>query len=154
MKKTFITVFACLMAILTLMLTACGDDRNGSYYPTNEEMKTNLEKQGYVVTIFNDLSVSGIGDESLRGDVNGTLLTATKSREIDGVVTTDFLYFYRLDESSYCDYYYGAMENNFEDYDSLVKIENDKNFGNIVYCGTENAISASGIKIVEVNVKV
>ena len=151
MKKIFITIFACLMAILTLTLTACGDD--GGYYPTNEEMKTNLEKQGYVVTIFNDLSASGMGEESLRGDVDGTLLTATKSREIDGVVTTDFLYIYRLDESSYCDYYYGALENYFEDYDSLVKIENDKKFGNIVYCGTENAISASGIKTVEVNIK-
>ncbi len=44
------------------------------------------------------------------------------------------------------------MEKNCENYNSLVKIENDEKFGNIVYCGTENAIDAAGIKVVKVKV--
>lgn len=44
MKKILITILACLMAILTLTLTACGDDKNGTYYPTINEMSANLEK--------------------------------------------------------------------------------------------------------------
>lgn len=49
MKKSFITVLICLMAILTFTLTACGDDNNGTYYPTLNEMKSNLDKNGYKV---------------------------------------------------------------------------------------------------------
>ena len=145
MKKKFIIILACLMAILTLTLTACGDDKNGTYYPTNEEMKTNLENNGYVVTLYQDLSDSN-GNRHY-----GTLLFASKEREGE---PKEYLWFYRFDSATSCEYYYNSLEQNCENYNSLVKIENDEKFGNIVYCGTENAISASGIKVVEVKVKV
>lgn len=144
MKKKFIIILACLITILTLTLTACGDD-NGTYYPTNEEMKTNLENNGYVVTLYQDLSDND-GNRHY-----GTLLFASKDREGE---QREYLYFYRLDNTTSCEYYYNALEQYCENYNSLVKIENDDKFGNIVYCGTENAINASGIKVVEVKVKV
>lgn len=121
------------MVILTLTLTACGDDKNGTYYPQNEEMKTNLEKGGYTVTVTTDL-----------GDKNGTRLSAKKDNE--------YIEFYWLDNAEDCEYFYNLLEENHTNYNSLVKIENDEKFGNIVYCGTENAISVSGIKVVEVKV--
>ena len=133
MKKTFITILACIMVMLTLTLTACGDDKNGTYYPQNEEMKTNLENGGYTVTVTNDL-----------GDKNGTHLSATKDNE--------YIEFYWLDNIEDCEYFYNLLEENHTNYNSLVKIENDEKFGNIVYCGTENAISISGIKVVKVKV--
>lgn len=145
MKKTLITILAYLMAILTITLTACGDDKNGTYYPTNEEMKTNLESSGYVVTLYQDLT------DNNNNHHDGTLLFASKSRENE---QEEYLYFYRFKNANSCEYYYNSLGQNCENYNSLVKIENDEKFGNIVYCGTENAISASGIKVVEVKVKV
>ena len=133
MKKTFITILACIMFILTLTLTACNDDKNGTYYPQNEEMKTNLENGGYTVSVTTDL-----------GDKNGTHLSATKGNE--------YIEFYWLDNAEDCEYFNILLEENHTNYNSLVKIENDEKFGNIVYCGTENAISISGIKVVKVKV--
>ena len=131
MKKTFITILACIMVILTLTLTACNDDKNGTYYPQNEEMKTNLENGGYTVSVTTDL-----------GDKNGTHLSAKKDNE--------YIEFYWLDNAEDCEYFYNLLEENHTNYNSLVKIENDEKFRNIVYCGTENAISISGIKVVKV----
>ena len=128
-------MLACIMVILTLMLTACGDDKNGTHYPTNEEMKTNLENDGYTVVVTNDLDGK-----------NGTYLSAKKDNE--------YIDFYWLDNVEDCEYFYNLLEENHTNYNSLVKIENDDKFGNIVYCGTENAISASGIKVVDIKVKV
>ena len=133
MKKVFATILVCLMALLTLTLTACGDGENGTYYPTNEEMKTNLEKGGYTVTVTTDL-----------GDKNGTYLSASKDNE--------YIEFYWLDNAEDCKYFYNLLEENHADYNSLVLIENDEKFGNIVYCGTEKAVSVSGIKVVKVKV--
>ncbi|MDE6059233.1 MAG: hypothetical protein K2G44_04245 [Clostridia bacterium] len=133
MKKVFVTILVCLMAILTLTLTACGDDENGTYYPTNGEMKTNLENGGYTVTVTTDL-----------GDKNGTLLSALKDNE--------YIEFYWLDNAEDCEYFYNLLEENHANYNSLVQIENDEKFGNIVYCGTENAISISGIKVIKIKV--
>lgn len=45
MKKTFITIFACLIAILTLMLTACGDDNSsGRGYAGVDEAKIEFKE--------------------------------------------------------------------------------------------------------------
>ena len=145
MKKSFITVLVCLMAILTFTLTACGDDNCGTYYPANDEMKTNLENNGYVVTLYQDLSDN---DDNRH---YGTLLFASEDREGE---QREYLYFYRLDKTTSCEYYYNALEQNCENYNSLVKIENDDKFGNIVYCGTEKAVNDAGIKVVKVDVDV
>ncbi|MDE5765940.1 MAG: hypothetical protein K2I17_02080 [Clostridia bacterium] len=135
MKKAFTTIVACIIAILTLTLTACSDDKNGTYYPTNEEIQTNLENAGYT-TCFTD-SQTGWGGYAIKDEDEN-----------------EYIYFCRPKTKDDCEYYYNLYEKNCKNYDVIVKIENDKKFGNIVYCGTENAISASGIKVVEVKVKV
>lgn len=131
--KKYLTIFlACVLTILALSLTACGD-KNGTYYPKSDEMKVNLEKAGYTVTVSTDLN-----------DKTGTHLTASKDNE--------YIEFYWLDNPTDCEYFYSLLENNHADYNSLVKIENDEKFGNIVYCGTENAVNTAGIKVVKVKV--
>lgn len=133
-----------VLFVLTFALTAC-DDKNGTYYPDNSEMKTNLENNGYVVTIYQDLS-DNEGNQHA-----GTLLFASKSRENE---QEEYLYFYRFDNANSCDYYYTAMESECKNYNSLVQIKNDEKFGNIVYCGTNKAIDDAGIIMVDVKVKV
>ncbi len=134
MKKIFVSLFASILFVITLTLCACGD-KSGTYYPTNEEMKTNLENCGYTVTVITDL-----------GDKNGTHLSALKDNE--------YIEFYWLDNTADCDYFYNLLEETHTNYNSLVQIENDEKFGNIVYCGTEQAIKDAGIKVVDVKVKV
>lgn len=145
MKKIFLTIFACLMAILVLTLTACDKDKNGTYYPTNEEMKTNLESNGYFVETYpNVYMFDGENGETVRYIAD--TVRATNS--------DDYICFCRIDKAQACDYYFNVLRDTYPDAEVFVRIENDKNFGNIVYCGTENAINASGIKIVEVKVNV
>lgn len=133
MKKLFTAILVCILSVLALSLTACKGDNNGTYYPKSAEMKTNLENGGYTVTVTTDL-----------GDKSGTHLSATKDNE--------YIYFYWLDNAEDCEYFYNILEENHTDYNSLVKIENDDKFGNIVYCGTENAVNTAGIKVVTVKV--
>lgn len=144
MKKVFAGIVTSLLLILTFVLSACGDG-DGTYYPPNEEMKTNLENSGYVVTLYQDLTDN---DGNRHG---GTLLFASKAREGEA---EEYLYFYRFDNAASCEYYFDALENNCKNYNSLVIIENDEKFGNIVYCGTENAINTAGIKVVKTDVTV
>ena len=143
MKKVFLSILTSILIVLTFALSACDDDKNGTYYPKNEEMKTNLESNGYVVTLYQDLSDSD-GNRHY-----GTLLFASKERENE---PKEYLWFYRFDSATSCEYYYNSLEQNCENYNSLVQIENDEKFGNIVYCGTENAINDAGIKVVKVKV--
>ena len=133
MKKFCTALIVCILSVLALSLMACNNDKDGTYYPKSNEMKNNLENGGYTVTVTTDL-----------GDKNGTYLSATKDNE--------YIYFYWLDNGEDCEYFYNDLEENHADYNSLVKIENDEKFGNIVYCGTANAISISGIKVVKVKV--
>lgn len=132
MKKAFITIVVCIMAILSFALTACVDDKNGTYYPPNNEIETNLKNAGYT-TCFTDTE-SGWGGYAINDD------------------ESEYIYFGRFKTEDICEQYYKIYEANCVNYDVLVKIVNDKKFGNIAYCGTENAIKASGIKIVEVKV--
>ncbi|MCM1306857.1 MAG: hypothetical protein NC037_05945 [Bacteroides sp.] len=135
MKKVFISLLAGVLLILTFTLCACGDDKGGTYYPTWDEMKTNLENGGYTVTVTYDLE-----------DKGETHLSATKDNE--------YIEFYWLDDAADCDYFYNLLYVIPTNYNSIVKIENDEKFGNIVYCGTENAVKVAGIKVVDVKVKV
>lgn len=134
MKKILSVLILCLLTICTLSITACDDDENGTYYPDKSEMSYNLMTNGYQT----------YATSILAGDGTGTFLSATK----DG----DYIKFYWLDNADDCDYYYKLLEENNSDYNVLAKIENDDNFGNLVYCGTENAINAAGIKVVKVKV--
>ncbi|MCM1439151.1 MAG: hypothetical protein NC131_08095 [Roseburia sp.] len=135
MKKIFVSLFASILLVLTFTLCACGDDKGGTYYPTYDEIQTNLENGGYTVTVTFDLED--------KGEIH---LSATKDKE--------YIEFYWLDNAVDCDYFYNLLEAIHTDYNSIVKIENDEKFGNIVYCGTENAVHAAGIKVVDVKVKV
>lgn len=145
MKKIIVGIFACVLLAFTLVLSACGGDKSGTYYPSNEEMKANLEKNGYSVEVYDNLhdyewffAISTYYD--------GTLIKATKG--------DDYIYFSRLNNANQCDALYNIMENRCENYNSLVKIINDEKFGSIVYCGTDNAINDAGIKVVKVDVDV
>lgn len=139
MKKVLVSI----LLTLTVALSACGNAKNGTYYPTNEEMKDNLENNGYVVTLYQNLTDND-GNRH-----NGTLVVASKDSDVE---QKEYLYFYRFDSANSCEYFYNSLEQTCENYNSLVKIENDKKFGNIVYCGTENAVNSAGIKVVNVKV--
>lgn len=130
------------MVIVAITLTAC-DDNNGTYYPTNEEMKANLEKKGYSVEVYDDIT-SHEFFIMFSSVIEGTLVKAVKGN--------DYIYFFRLTDPWRCDTVYSILNEKCENYNSLVKIENDEIFGNIVYCGTETAIKASGIKVVKVEI--
>lgn len=140
MKKTLITVLVCLMAILTITLTACGDDKNGTYYPTVNEMSANLKKNGY-------LTQFAVGERNSEGQ--GYVVDSLNATKGD-----DYIYFYWIEDATHCKVYYDKLKELHPDSPHFVLIENDEKFGNIVYCGTENAINAAGIKVVEVKVKV
>lgn len=135
MKKVFTSLLLGLLVVLTFALSACSDDKGGTYYPTWEEMQTSLENGGYIVTVTFDLE-----------DKSEIHLSATKDNE--------YIEFYWLDDAADCNYFYSLLEVRYTDYNSLVKIENDEKFGNIVYCGTKNAVNSAGIKVVAVKVKV
>lgn len=132
MKKIVSVIILCIVIIFTLSLTACKENK-GTYYPKSDEMKNNLENGGYAVTVTTNL-----------GNKSGTYLSATKESE--------YIYFYWLDNAEDCEYFYNLLEENHTDYNSLVKIENDDKFGNLVYCGTENAVNIAGVKVVTVKV--
>lgn len=128
--KKLISVFSfCALAACLFLQAACGD-KGGTYYPGSGEMKANLETNGYTVTI------------TAPDDKSGTHLSGVKDEE--------YIEFYWLDNVKDCEYFYRFPEENRSGCNSLVKLENDESFGNIVYCGTETAVNAAGIKVVKV----
>ena len=132
MKKVLMSLLAVISLIITFALTACSKEE-GTYFPNTDGMKANLEKEGYAVTVIFDL-----------GEKSGTYLSAVKGKE--------FIEFYWLDNSDDCGYFYALITNQHPDSEVAVKIQNDEKFGNIVYCGTANAVSATGINVVKVKV--
>lgn len=134
MRKLFVVLCVICVMLLSFGLTACGDDKNGTYYPDKSEMSYNLVTNGYQT----------YSTSILVGEGTGIFLSATK----DG----DYIKFYWLDSPDDCDYYYHLLEEDNPDCNVLVKLENDEKFGNIVYCGTENAINDAGITVVKVKV--
>lgn len=143
MKKVIASLLLVLVFFFAFALSACGDDKDGTYYPTNEEMKTNLENSGYTVEVYDDINYHEFF-VMFSSIIDGTLIKAVKGDE--------YIYFFRLTEAWRCDTVCDVLEKKCENYNSLVKIENDEKFGNVVYCGTVKAIKASGIKVVKVKV--
>lgn len=135
MKKLLLSLVASILFVLTFALSACGDDKNGTYYPDITEMGKNLECAGYSVSYPGYV----VGFQ-------GKILLADKEK--------DFIAFYWLENADDCDKYYNSLEEYYPDSEVLVKIKNDEKFGNIVYCGTSEAINAAGIKVVKVDVKI
>lgn len=130
-KGLFVILSACMSCI---MLTACGDNKNGTYYPDDEEMQTNLEKAQYTMTISDRV------DEE--GKFTGCHLSAHNS---DG----DYIEFYWLDDEQAVDVVSETLESEHSDSEKFVSIKNDKKFGSIVFCATESAVNDAGIRIVE-----
>lgn len=124
-----------LAAMLTCLLCACGKEHNGTCYPKMKEMRKNLNANGYACT--------NVTDET----ENGTeiYLLGTKGEE--------FIECYWLDSADRAETIAEQMKERNEHYDRFVCMENDKTFGTIVFCATEEAFWASGIQIVEVKIE-
>ena len=125
-----------LIVAICACFTACTDKDTDTDIPTSSEMQINLEEAGYAVTLSNELG----------SDYSGTHLTAKKENE--------YVEFYWLDNPEACDYFYNLLDELYPNSSKLVEMENDEKFGNIVFCGSELAINASGIKIVNAKVNV
>lgn len=132
--KKYISVI--IISILSLMLAACTQNEQGTYYPNSIEMKENLENKGYTVSVTNDFDKK----------YTGTYLLATKDN--------DFIEFYWLDEVEAADYFKKKTEEKHKKYDRCVSIENDSEFGTLVFCATNPASDAAGINIVDVKVNI
>lgn len=140
MKKVFISLLASILLILSFALCACGDDNNGTYYPTLNEMKSNLDKNGYKIDF-------AVGERNSEGD--GYVVDSLFATKGD-----NYIFFYWIEDAAHCNVYYDKLQELHPDCPNYVSIENDEKFGNIVYCGTEQAIKDAGIKAVDVKVKV
>lgn len=135
MKNNFASILLGLLFVITFALSACGDKPNGTYYPTFNEMKNNLENSGYIVNTLTDID-------------NDMVTTLSAGKE------NNYIVFYWLKNASDCQRYYNNCQELHPDWEVLISIEDDEKFGNIVYCGTEQAIKDAGIIIVDVKVKV
>lgn len=131
--KKYSIFFLCML--LCLLMTACGKNEQGSYYPDCTEMYNNLEANGYKVSVTNDI----------KGEMTKTRLTAEKG--------DDYIVFYWLDEGIDVDPIEAELKKEYDSYDKFVSIRDDSKFGSLVFCGTSNAVNAAGIVIVDVKVK-
>ena len=132
MKKTLISILVCLLAVLVITLTACGD-KDSEAYSNPENMKTNLERNGYTVSVSTDL-----------GDKEGTHLSAKKDDE--------YIEIYWLENPVDGDYFYNKVKNDYPNYTALAEIVNDETYGTLVYCGTVAAVKDAGIKTIVIKV--
>ena len=94
-----------------------------AYYPSDSEMKANLEKAGYTVTVMEQYA--------------GTYLSAVKG--------DDYIEFYRLKQTEYVESIGYDLRGKHTDYDKFGSLKNDIRFGTLVFCGTGLAVDASGI---------
>ena len=126
MKKTRISILICLLAVLFITtLTACGDKDSGTY-PNPENMKSNIERNGYTVSVSTDL-----------GDKEGTHLSAKKDDE--------YIEIYLLKNLVDGDYFYNKVKNDYTNYTAVAEIVDDETYETLVYCGTVAAVKDAGI---------
>ena len=131
--KKYIAVF--LIFLLCLLDTACGKDEQGSYYPNCTKMYDNLEAAGYKVSLTSDIN----------GEDTRTYLLAVNGE--------NYIIFYWLSNEKDVDVITSQLEKEYDDYDKFVSVQKDSKFGSFVFCGTSDAINASGITFVDVKVK-
>lgn len=135
MKKIILAIL--IMGIVVLEITGCSTNKeNGTYYPNASEMQKNLEELDYAVSVEDNPDDSYVG----------THLYAVKNNE--------YIEFYWLDDSSFFDKVSEKLETKYPNYEKFVSIKDDNEFGTLIFCGTELAVEDSGIKIVDVKVKV
>ena len=140
MKKVLASLVASILLIFVFVISACEDDKNGTYYPTLEEMRINLENNGFLTNI-------AVGERNSEG--SGYVVDSVSASKGE-----DYIIFYWIENSAHCEVYYNKLIELHPDCSNFVLIVNDEKFGNIVYSGTANAISAAGIKVVNIDVKV
>lgn len=128
MKKT---VLLSIMLIMSMILSACGQRGQGTYFPGSDEMKAKLEAKSYVV----DIQDTELGNSKV------ILLSAFKGDE--------FIGFYWLENGSAVDDAQSELEARYSGYSRLATMKNDRKFGNLAFCGTKQAIEDSGIVIVD-----
>lgn len=99
-------------------------------------MEENLKNAGYTVTVT----------EHFHETYTGTYLCAEKG--------SDYIEFYWLNEVEAIDEITEEIKQRREEYNKLESRGNDAKFGTHVFCGTNIAINAAGIKIVTVKVDI
>lgn len=127
-------VVLSLIFVIGIFLTACDDNGQGTYYPDSKEMQNNLEKKDYQVSV----------QTVQRDEYSGTYLTAENGDE--------YIEFYWLNDSNGVNSIEKELEEKHSDYVKLVSLENDNEFGSLVFCSTEKAMDDAGIEIVNVKV--
>lgn len=136
MRKIFLAFISCLLGcMMFLAFASCADPKKEIYIPTEYEIGEHLANAGYK-DIYQDLTISQI---ELADGSCITQLSIEREKE--------YLEYYRLDTPEQCETYYSKLAEQYPDCDVLVKIVNDKNYGCVVFCGTQSIIHAAGIKI-------
>lgn len=125
-----------MFMLFAVALSACNKKDSGTYYPDKSEMTQTMQKKGYKTYSTNWLV----------GEGEGIFFSAEKGDE--------YIKVYWLDDADDCDTCYRELEESYPECDVLVQIQNDDEWGNIVYCGTSVAVEDSGIRVVKVNVDV
>lgn len=126
MKKAIIPTI-CAAA---LFFTGCGNKQ--SVIPSQAELQSSLKANNYVAEISTQ-------------DVDGSVLSA-KSGD-------NFLEVYRLNSAEECNRVYQVVSSANPNAEQLYQLTDDAEFGNVIICGTKEAVKQAGIKIVSVKVK-
>lgn len=133
MKIKLATKVLVIMEML-LLLVGCGKNGGGTYYPDSKEMQNNLENKDYQVSV----------EEAKTDKYSATHLIATKDDE--------YIEFYWLNDGNGIDILTINLEEKYDNYNSLVSMQEDSEFGPFVFCSTEAAKNDAGIVIVNVKV--
>lgn len=120
--------------VLSILLVACGNNEGGTYYPDSKEMQNNLENKSYEVSV----------EEVKTDEYSGMHLIAAKGDE--------YIEFYWLDDGNGIDILTSDLEKKYDNYNSLVSMQEDSKFGSFVFCSTKTAKDDAGIRIVSVEV--
>lgn len=122
------------IVVMSILLVACGNNEGGTYYPDSKEMQNNLENKSYQVLV----------EEVKTDEYSGMHLIATKGDE--------YIEFYWLNDGNGIDILTSNLEEKYDNYNSLVSMQEDSKFGSFVFCSTETARDDAGIIIVSVKV--
>lgn len=109
-----------LFFVCALGLTACGQNGKGTYYPNSSEMQINLQSKNY------EVNVQTIQND----DYSGTCLIGIKGDDMSSIEE--------------------QLAKKYPNYNKLVSMKNDNQFGTFIFCSSEKAADDAGIVIVDV----
>lgn len=144
MKKVLASFFAIVVMTLAFAFSACFNNEGGTYYPSSEEMKLNLENRGYFVEVYKSV----YWFESEKGEAEKYESTTLRAKNDNG----EYIQFYWVENPEACNYYFDKLVETYQDSEVLVKVKNDEKFGSIAYCGTSAGVDDAGIRVVIVKV--